>query len=166
MPFTTISMRPGTGPGPICPILTPGMRSSSVERRRASSAWAFAAARQTAISKALKKFMAISLELRVEVELQAVYPQRRSLDLVGRDKTHREPGIQGQAVSAAEDPASGVRASEVEVRIGEGVEHRVASDLLVREGYLPFSLTLDHRASDGELDLAGVHVPIEKRKRR
>ena len=38
MPFTTTSNSPGIGPGLICPILTPGMRSSSVERRRALSA--------------------------------------------------------------------------------------------------------------------------------
>src|SRR4030067_1995895 len=94
-------------------------------------------ARQAAISAALKNFMTISLKLRVRVDLQGIYPERRAPDLIRRDVAHRYPGIQRQAPGTAEDPTPGIGAAEAKVRIGEGIDHGVAADALVPERHPP-----------------------------
>src|SRR5262249_59398318 len=50
----------------------------------------------------------------------------------------------------AENPAPGVGAAEMKVRVVEAVDHRVALDVLVRPGDLPVVRALDLLAADDQ----------------
>ena len=68
----------------------------------------------------------------------------------------RQIDIVGHAVAAAEDIAFGIGAAEVEIGIGEGIDHRIGFEIFVEGADTPIAALEDFRVTDGDARLIAV----------
>ncbi len=95
-------------------------------------------------------FTSLLLEPVVQVDKERVDGEGRALDLIGRRPFEGGPEVLAYPEVASDDPALGVRPAQVEIGIGEGVDHRVRLEVLVISVNPPIPPGLDLRVAHGQ----------------